>query len=66
MHLEAGAAVGGPLVSEGDVLLCAGARIGSPTSATTLSAARLVAEDGACAHGTVHAREAGVVMELAG
>jgi len=60
--LEPGAIVGGPLVSETDVLLCTGAHIGFTGSATTLSASRIVVEEGACAHGSVRAREAGVVI----
>lgn len=60
--MESGSVVGGPLVSESDVLLRAGARVGSAGSATTLSAARIAAEEGSTAHGAVSAREAGVVL----
>ncbi|QOL48148.1 bactofilin family protein [Massilia litorea] len=53
--------VGGPIVCEGDVRLASGSRIGTKAIPTTLAAARVLAETGAVAHGTVWARKAGVV-----
>jgi len=52
---------GGPVISEADVLLDACAIVGRPDAPTTVSAEHVVAETGARAHGTVWARQAGVV-----
>ena len=51
----------GPIVCEGDVRLARGARIGTEDMPTTVAASRVLAETGVTAHGTVWAREAGVV-----
>ncbi|WP_395057528.1 polymer-forming cytoskeletal protein [Polaromonas sp.] len=51
----------GPLVSESDVLIGAGAVIGLPNAQTTVSANNIIVEDGATIHGTVWAHEVGMV-----
>jgi cytoskeletal protein CcmA (bactofilin family) len=51
----------GPVVCEGDVRIGRGTRIGTRSTPTTLAASRVMAEAGATAHGTVWARNAGVV-----
>lgn len=51
----------GPIVCEGDVRVGCGSRIGTVHMPTTLAASRVLAERGAVAHGTVWARNAGVV-----
>lgn len=51
----------GPLVSESDVLIGAGAVIGLPDAQTTVTANNIIVEDGATVHGTVWAREIGMV-----
>lgn len=51
----------GPLVSESDVLIGAGAVIGLPDAQTTVSANNIIVEDGATIHGTVWAHEVGMV-----
>ena len=55
------AQIDGPLVSETHVLLTSGARIGREDAPTTVNAGAVIAEEGVIAHGTVWAREAGVV-----
>lgn len=52
---------GGPVISEADVLLDACAIVGRPDTPTTVSAEHVIAETGSRAHGTVWARQAGVV-----
>jgi hypothetical protein len=56
-----GAYARGPVVSEASVRLAAGSWIGSPEARSTVSAASIVAEVGAAAHGTVWAHRSGVV-----
>ncbi len=51
----------GPLVSESDVLIGAGAVIGLPEAQTTVTANNIIVEDGVTVHGTVWAREIGMV-----
>jgi bifunctional N-acetylglucosamine-1-phosphate-uridyltransferase/glucosamine-1-phosphate-acetyltransferase GlmU-like protein len=51
----------GPIVCEGDVRLACGSRIGARHMPTTMAASRVLAETGVTAHGTVWARDAGVV-----
>jgi predicted acyltransferase (DUF342 family) len=51
----------GPLVSESDVLIGAGAVIGLPDAQTTVTANNIIVEDGVTVHGTVWAREIGMV-----
>lgn len=58
------ASVRGPLVSESVILLGAHVRIGLPEAPTTISAVHIMAEAGAMAHGTVWAREGGVVWAV--
>jgi hypothetical protein len=51
----------GPIVCEGDVRIACGSRIGTRQMPTTMAASRVLAETGVTAHGTVWARNAGVV-----
>jgi cytoskeletal protein CcmA (bactofilin family) len=51
----------GPIVCESDVRVGRGTRFGTRTAPTTVIAARVLAEPGVTAHGTVWARDAGVV-----
>jgi predicted acyltransferase (DUF342 family) len=51
----------GPLVSESDVLIGAGAVIGLPDAQTTVTASNIIVEDGVTIHGAVWAREIGMV-----
>jgi hypothetical protein len=51
----------GPVVCEGDVRVGSGSRIGTAQMPTTMAASRVLAETGVTAHGTVWARDAGVV-----
>lgn len=55
------AQVTGPVVSESGILLGAGVQVGSPQALTTVSAETIMAEAGARAHGTVWARQLGIV-----
>lgn len=55
------ACVLGPVVSESVILLGPHVRLGMPEAPTTVSATHIMAEAGAVAHGTVWAREGGVV-----
>jgi cytoskeletal protein CcmA (bactofilin family) len=64
VHLLRGASVGGPLVSETHLLLGAGVRLGQADAPTIVSAGVIIAEAGALAHGTVWARQSGVVWGL--
>lgn len=61
IHVLSGAWIGGPVVSETHLLLSAGARIGRPDAMTTVNAGAIIAQEGVVAHGTVWARQAGVV-----
>jgi predicted acyltransferase (DUF342 family) len=51
----------GPVVSESDILIGACAVIGLPDAPTTVSARNVIVEDGAVMHGTLWAREIGMV-----
>lgn len=51
----------GPLVSESDVLIGAGAVIGLPDAPTTVSGSNIIVEDGVTVHGMVWAHEVGMV-----
>jgi cytoskeletal protein CcmA (bactofilin family) len=53
--------VGGPLVCESVLQLGSGARLGSLHAPTSVSAAVILAGDGATAHGSVRASQAGLV-----
>ena len=55
------AEIAGPLISETDIVLGAGAMIGRPDAPTTVSAENIIAKSGAVAHGTLWARNVGVV-----
>lgn len=65
VHLLPDAVVGGPLVSETHVLLHTRARVGAPEAPTTVSATDILIARGVTTHGTVWARETGVVLGLA-
>lgn len=51
----------GPVISESDVLIGAGAVIGSPAALTTVTARNIIAEEGSAVHGAVWAHEIGMV-----
>lgn len=51
----------GPVISESDVLIGAGAVIGLPDATTTVSARNIIVEEGATVHGAVWAHEIGMV-----
>lgn len=53
--------IGGPVVGESHMVLASGARLGRPGAPTTVSADAIIAEEGALVHGSVWARQAGVV-----
>ena len=57
--------VGGPLVSETHVLLHTRARVGTLEAPTTVSASDILIDRGVTTHGTVWARQAGVVLGMA-
>lgn len=61
IHILRGALVRGPVISESDVVLSAGAVVGTPEAPTTITAENIMVASGARAHGTVWARELGVV-----
>lgn len=65
IHLLPDAVVGGPLVSETHVLLHTRARVGAPDAPTTVSASDILIDRGVTTHGTVWARQAGVVLGMA-
>jgi cytoskeletal protein CcmA (bactofilin family) len=65
IHLLPDAAVGGPLVSETHVLLHTRARVGTPDAPTTVSASDILIDRGVTTHGTVWARQTGVVLGAA-
>lgn len=64
IHLLQDAVVGGPLVSETHVLLHTRSRVGAPDAPTTVSATHILIDRGVTTHGTVWARDAGVVLGL--
>lgn len=51
----------GPVISESDVLIGAGAVIGLPDATTTVSARNIIVEEGATLHGAIWAHEIGMV-----
>jgi len=51
----------GPVVCDGQVVIGAGSVIGQPGAPTTVTAAEIRIEEGVLAHGTVWAREVGIV-----
>jgi hypothetical protein len=65
IHVMRDAEIGGPMVSETHLLLAAGVRLGRPEALTTVNAGAIIAEEGVVAHGTVWARQAGVVWGVA-
>lgn len=65
IHVGRDAYIAGPLVAEADVIIGAGTVIGGPGMPTTVTAQNIMIESGALAHGTVWAREVGVVWGAA-
>ena len=65
IHFLPGSAADGPVTSETNVLLDHGAQVGHKHAPTSISAPTIIVENGTVAHGTVWAREAGVVWGLA-
>lgn len=61
IHLLKGCAVHGPVVSEEILLVSFGVRVGRPEAPTSMSAPTIIVETGAMVHGTVWARQTGVV-----
>jgi cytoskeletal protein CcmA (bactofilin family) len=61
IHLHEGAFVKGPVVSETDIWLAPGVTLGTVESPTTVTAENIMVGTGVKAHGTVWARDAGVV-----
>ena len=61
IYVFKGARAMGPVVSETDVLVGANAVIGLPDSPTTITALNIILESGVVVHGTVWAREIGMV-----
>lgn len=55
------ASIAGPVISETAILIGAHCRLGMPQRPTTVSAENILAEAGSIAHGTVWARDLGVV-----
>jgi hypothetical protein len=64
IHFLAGARAHGPVASETNVLLSSGTRTGNANALTTVTAPTVMAETGAMCHGTVWARQTGVVWGL--
>jgi cytoskeletal protein CcmA (bactofilin family) len=65
VHIEEGAFVKGPVVAETDVWLDAGVELGSERMPTTVTAENIIVTAGVVAHGTVWARDAGIVWSPA-
>lgn len=63
VYLFQEAEVHGPVISESDILVGAGARIGLPDAETTVSACNIIVEDGVVMHGMIWAREIGMVKQ---
>jgi predicted acyltransferase (DUF342 family) len=61
IHVLEGATVKGPLIAEADIWLAPGVKIGTVAMPTTVTAENIMVADGVTAHGTVWARDAGVV-----
>jgi cytoskeletal protein CcmA (bactofilin family) len=62
IHLATQVHVLGPVMAENAMVVDSGVRVGSVQAPTTLSARVLTVRAGAVAHGTVHAKSAGVVL----
>lgn len=58
------ACIAGPVISETAILIGAHCRLGMPQCPTTVSAENILAEAGSIAHGTVWARDLGVVWSI--
>ena len=63
IHILRDAFVRGPVIAETDVLIARGVVIGTKEDPTTVTAENVMIESGVVAHGTVWAREVGVVWE---
>jgi len=63
VYLFQQAQVHGPVISESDILVGAGALIGLPEAETTVSACNIIVEDGVVMHGMIWAREIGMVKQ---
>lgn len=61
LHIGPRCTIKGPVVCDGQVVIGAGSMIGQPGAPTTVTAAEIRVEEGVLAHGTVWAREVGVV-----
>jgi hypothetical protein len=64
IQIEGEAVVHGPVISETDILIGAYSRVGKPEQPTTITAENIIAEVGSIAHGTVWARDLGVVWSV--
>jgi cytoskeletal protein CcmA (bactofilin family) len=65
LRLEPGASAVGPLISEQVIELAYGTRVGTPQDQSTVTADRILLEDGAVVCGTVWARSAGETHPIA-
>ena len=61
IYIFTNAHVVGPVISEADVLIGAGALVGLPEANTSISARNILVEAGAVVHGAVWAHEIGMV-----
>jgi hypothetical protein len=61
IHLLACCRVHGPVVSEADIVIGAGAVVGSQDKPTTVTGENILAQEGAVVHGSVWAHDVGVV-----
>lgn len=64
LHLGEGCRIHGPLLAERAVTIARDCAIGSPQDPTTVSARKIEVAPGVVAHGTVWAREEGVLLAL--
>lgn len=64
VHLARQSYVQGPVVSETDILLESGTRIGQPDRPTTVSGRDIVVDEGVTVHGSIWAHELGMVRAL--
>jgi len=64
VRLEAGAAAAGPVLSEDVIELAYGARVGTPEAPSTVSAERIILEEGAVVCGTLWARQVGATRSI--
>lgn len=65
IHIGRAAYVDGPVISEADVIIAADAVIGRPSLPSTVTAENIMVESGVVAHGSIWAREVGVVWSAA-